>query len=295
MNTLKIYKLGIKKATAEKKMMFLLWVVNIAFASAVYFLVSGYVGKALGNSQSSEALLKRFDFGFVLEMLIHEGGPVLNIALAAFILAALYFWTSVFLNGGILFSLIESGRSDGPADRKRPFMPLFFEGAGKYFGRFFRLTLYTLLLWLVSILIFLLLNAVTKPMMASGLNEKAVFYVTLIKVILALFLFFLIRMILDYARIAIVTEDSRYVFRALFQAVGFVGRRIGSTLGLYYVLLLTGMILFAVFWVLNKFIPTDSYFPIMLSFLVGQIFILSRGWLKITFQTSQLRLYSLKR
>jgi len=167
MNTLKIYKLGIKKATAEKKMMFLLWVVNIAFASAVYFLVSGYVGKALGNSQSSEALLKRFDFGFVLEMLIHEGGPVLNIALAAFILAALYFWTSVFLNGGILFSLIESGRSDGPADRKRPFMPLFFEGAGKYFGRFFRLTLYTLLLWLVSILIFLLLNAVTKPMMAS--------------------------------------------------------------------------------------------------------------------------------
>jgi len=292
---MKSYGTGIKKATAERKMVFLLWIFNIAFASAVYFLVSGYVGKALGNSEASETLLKRFDFGVFLEMLVHKGGPILTIALAAFILGVTYFWVSVFLNGGTLFSLIEAGKSSGPDDRRPRFMQVFFHGAGKFFGRFFRLTIYALLLWLACVLVFLLVNAATKPMMANGLNEKAVFYLTVVKVMIGLFLFFLIRMILDYARIAIVTEDSSDVFRALIRAVGFVFRRLGSTLGLYYLLLLTGGIMFALFWVLNTIIPTESYFPIMLSFLVGQVFILSRGWLKIAFQASQLRFYSLKR
>jgi hypothetical protein len=294
MTSINSYWTGIKRATAERKMMFLLWMVNLVFASAVYFLVSGYVGSALGNSEAAGSLLKSFDFGIFMEMIVQRGSPVLTILLVALILSITFFWISVFLNGGILFSLVKSGKASDMEDSRPRFISVFFQGTGKFFGRFFRLTLYALLFWFVAILAMLFLNAVTKPLMDQGLNEKAVFYLTVVKVIFGLFLFFLIRMVLDYARIAIVTEDSRFVFRALFQALGFVFKKLGSTLGLYYALLVTGLVLFIVFWFVDTIIPGDSNYFIVLAFLVGQIFIFSRGWFKIAFLASQIRLYTLK-
>ncbi|MBN1222879.1 MAG: hypothetical protein JXB23_06490 [Candidatus Aminicenantes bacterium] len=295
MKVIQSYGQGVGRSVQEMKMAVLLWVCNAFFASSLYFLVSGYLKNALGSSSIAEDLVRRFDFGIFIELLIHKGGAVRTIISAALVLGVLYFWVSVFLHGGILHTLVRS-RNAGDGDEKpRRISRVFFEGAGKYFGRFFRLTLYSLLLWVGGAVLFLLFNAVLKPFTANGLNEKLVFYLVALRVIIGVFLFFLIRMILDYARVMIVRQDMRHVFRALLKSVGFVFTRLGKTLGLYYLLVLTGVVLFLIYWGVQSLIPTYSFVSIMLAFLVGQIFILSRGWLKVLFQAAQLHFFSLTR
>jgi hypothetical protein len=59
--------------------------------------------------------------------------------------------------------------------------------------------------------------------------------------------------------------------------------------------LLTGLAIFGIYWVVQKMVPTQTLLPILIAFLIGQIFILSRGWLKIALQAAQLHFYTYKK
>jgi len=253
------------------------------------------LSKAIGKSLIAESLQEKFDYNFLFEFLTYHGQSIRTIFSVAVFLIIIYFLISIFLYGGILFSLAHSQRANDVEKSKVRFAPIFFQGAGKFFGRFFRLSIYSLILWIIFIIFIFLLTGVSWVLTASGTNEQMAFYLFLVEIGIGFFLLFLIKMILDYTRIKIVTEDSRYVFRSLLKIIKFVFQRLGKTLGLYYLLIVTGVILFGIYWVLKLIIPSYSLLTIIITFIVYQLFIASRGWLKIAFQAAQLIFYSPER
>lgn len=110
----------------------------------------------------------------------------------------------------------------------------------------------------------------------------------MVRVVISLFLVFLVKMIVDYARIKIVLEDTCKVFRSLFQAVCFVFQKLGSTLVIYYFFVLTAVAIFLLYWLVQKAVKTHALLPILIVFIIGQIFILSRGWIKVGLQAAQM-------
>jgi hypothetical protein len=119
-----------------------------------------------------------------------------------------------------------------------------------------------------------------------------IFYVFWVWLAIDLILVFFVRMILDYARIVIARADTRRVWRSLWEAAGFVFKKFFGTLTLYYMLLVTGAVIFLVYWGIHSRISTASLAAIWLAFLVGQVFIISRGWLRIAFLAAQNSYYS---
>ncbi len=295
MKVLKSYEKGIKEATQQPKMIVILWLINFIFGSVIFFLFFGQLSKAIGKSLIAESLQEKFDYNFLFEFLTYHGQSIRTIFSVAVFLIIIYFLISIFLYGGILFSLAHSQRANDVEKSKVRFAPIFFQGAGKFFGRFFRLSIYSLILWIIFIIFIFLLTGVGRVLTASGTNEQMAFYLFLVEIGIGFFLLFLIKMILDYTRIKIVTEDSRYVFRSLLKIIKFVFQRLGKTLGLYYLLIVTGVILFGIYWVLKLIIPSYSLLTIIITFIVYQLFIASRGWLKIAFQAAQLIFYSPER
>ena len=294
MKVLKSYGNGIKEATLRPKMIFVLWLINFLFASVIYFLVFGLLSDVIGKRAIADSLLKKFDYNVLFELLAHSGESIKTIFSVALFLIFIYFLISIFLHGGILFSLIHPPKLNDVENKKGRFAQIFFQGAGKFFGRFFRLFIYSLILWVVFIIINILLNLLGRVFTADGSNEQLGFYLVWVRIGIGLFLLFLIRMILDYTRIKIVTEDSRLVFRSLFKTIKFVFQKFGRTLALYYLLLVSAIILFGIYWVLKSIIPTYSLLTILTAFIVGQLFIASRGWIKIAFQAAQLKFFSLE-
>ncbi|MGB6865800.1 MAG: hypothetical protein WBE11_08905, partial [Candidatus Aminicenantaceae bacterium] len=218
MKVLSSFGNGIKRAFLEPKMVVVLWLVNFVSASVIYFLFSGYLSDVIGNRLVAANFLKGFDFETFFELIIHEGEAWHWIFYVAFILAFLYYWVSLFLHGGILVMLKARGITGELKGRDPRFAPAFFQGAGKYFGRFFRLTIYSLLVWLGFGVFYFVLNLALKLLESGGTNEQAIFYLFWVRVVIILFLYFLARMICDYARIWIVAEDSKAVFGSLIQA-----------------------------------------------------------------------------
>ncbi len=290
MNILKSYGSGIRKASSQGKMVLVMWAFNLLFGAVVYFVGRGYFGNSLGQSALGEAL-KRFDTGLFLEMLIHNGAPLPMMFKLLLLLAFLYYWVSIFLTGGILHVLFSAGGEGRNEQGRRRFAPTFFQGAGRYFGRFFRLEVYSLVLWVMFLLFQWVLWILAGPLTSDGTNEKMMVYTFWVWLGLNLALVFFIRMILDYARIIIVRTDTGRVWSSLWAAIGFVFRRLFGTLALYYLLLITAVVIFLVYWGVHSRVSTVSLAAVWLAFFIGQVFIISRGWLKVAFQAAQLSYY----
>lgn len=287
MRVAKSYAHGIKRATSEGRMLLLLWLFNILFAWGIYLQFSGYLNSILGTRAAGAGFLKSIDFNIVFELLAFNGAALGQIISMAIFLSFLYGFFSIFLSGGILHTLFAGRGPDDASDRRR-LAPLFFQGAGKFFGRFSRLFLYSLVLWAGVVVAMMFLAMVLGPATRGTADEALMFWMFLIAAVVGLFLAFLVKMIIDYARIRIVVDDASAVLGSLFSSIGFVFRRFGKILALYFLFVLTGAALIALYWAVNSGIKTHSRLPILLAFLIGQIFILTRGWVRVGLQAAQM-------
>jgi hypothetical protein len=287
MNLWKSYFQGIKDAL-RPKMVFILWLVNFLFASVLYFLISGFLSDSLSWSSAAKTLMKKGDFKVIQDLLFHYRGEISTIFSVGIILFLFYYLASLFLRGGVLYSLRESMESN-PEERKERFASLFFKGAGQFFGRFFRLMIYSFVFWAGFVLINVLFHFIAGILTNQGANEKMFVIMFWARLAVFLFFYFFVLMVLDYARIKIVLKNSRKVFKSMFWALGFVLKKLGRTLALYYILVVTGVLIAFVYWMFDSLITRQTLAMVILAFLLGQVFIFARSWLIVAFQAAQMR------
>ncbi len=279
MNIIRFYIHGMREASRRPTLIALLWLANIVLAAPAGLLFSGALGAAVGKSAAP------LDQDAMIEFLTGSGGALRGITTALLVAVVLSAFVSIFLFGGILHTLVRGGAGERPGQT-------FFAGGGRYYGRFLRLTLYSVILWVPALALFIPLHVLATAVMKDSTNEPLGFTLTVLRVVLALFLVFFVKMIMDYARIGIVREDTNRVYDALVQAVRFVFGRLGGTLFLYYLLGVSGLAMLAAYLGLNRLFPGSTTAAIVSVFLLSQIFAAGRGWLKIAYQAAELELSS---
>lgn len=290
MKVWKSYFAGLKEATTRPKMILLLWIINFLFSSLIFYIVFDVCCSVVGSTLAAESLVKKMDYHILFDTLFHHGGQMSLIFTVAMILIVLYIPVSLLLKGGILHSLREKQIQEG-GENPQKFLSLFFQGAGKYFGRFFRLWIYSLILWLVFLLFNVVLHPIGKLLTNDGFNEHMLVYVFIGRIIIGLFLVLLIKMIMDYTRIRIVVEETPKVFRSFMQTLRYIFGNLGKILALFYLLFLTGILVMILLWILKFSVSSTTVTGSLLGFLIGQIVIYVRSWSNVTFQASQLRFY----
>lgn len=279
MNIIRYYALGIREASRRPTMIALLWLANIGLAAPAYFFFSGALGAAVGKSAAP------LDQDAMIEFLTGSGGAIRGVTTALLAAVVLSAFVSIFLFGGILHTLVRGGAGERPGQT-------FFAGGARYYGRFLRLTLYSIVLWVSALALFIPVHMLATAVMKDSTNEQLGFVLTVLRVVLALFLVYFNKMILDYARIRIVREDTNRVYDSLAWAVRFVFGRLGGTLLLYALLGVTGLAMLVAYFGLSRLFPGSTTAAIVSVFLLSQFFVAGRGWLKIAFQASELELSS---
>jgi hypothetical protein len=283
MSVIQCYVYGIREATRRPPMVVLLWLANAVFSATAALLFAGAFGGVVGRS--ARDLVGKSDMNAMIEFLTAPGGALEGVLLGVLAAVALFALASIFLQGGILHVLTREGEPER-------FCQSFFAGGGRFYGRFFRLALASLVLWLPALAVFVAADEFLKALSPDPAREELRLDLFVLRIGLALFLVFFVRMILDYARIRIVTRDERRVFPALVGSVRFVSARLGATLALYYLLGVTGAAAFLVFRLLEGTLSRTSFLEVILGFGLVQLFIGLRGWLKIAYQGAELRLAS---
>ena len=289
-------------------MVLFMLVINLLFSLILAIPMVTSLGESIGQSEVGDRMQKGFDYiwweefrdqskgietsfspsiigkGAVLDNfvhLIHFGETHLPRVFLFF--GALYVLLHTFLSGGIISVL----GKDIPVFSIKS----FFSGAGKFASRFFLLMIISWIFFFLVIAFKDFLFALVNSVSDTARSEIFPFYLSLISSIFiyAVFLFF--QMVFDYARIKTVIEDSRSVLQTTRDAFIFVFKNIGSTMGLFYLLLLANLVLTVVFIFLKEIIPQTTAVSIFAVFLIQQIFICSFIWIRCWLYSSQLELY----
>ncbi|MBM3297955.1 MAG: hypothetical protein FJY83_10210 [Candidatus Aminicenantes bacterium] len=232
------YLQGWGDAVRQPKMAFILWLLNAMGGLAVYLGVSSLVRRAFGHSLLAASLNERFSFRGIMELVQHHGRGVAALAGVVLGLTAAAYVLSLFLSGGVLH-VLKAGRDPRRAGKEIRVAALFFEGAGRYFGRFVRLEIFVLPLWAAFCALLFFLSGVADGLSDGWEKEQTGFTLILVLAGLAVFLVFLGMMIVDYARIQVVAADSRRVLKVLAGTLGFVARKFFKLAGLAALFLLT--------------------------------------------------------
>lgn len=274
---------GMGATLRKPRLLVILYVANLAFAvvAAAPFLL--LIQRELGHSFLGSNI-RPVDVMWLGEAVLkyQEALPALLGGLAA--IAVLYFALQIFLNGGIFGRLLDrEGRTT---------LEPFFADCGGYFWRFVRLFLVSLIFLALSFAVVLrLLSALFAPASEAAATEWLPLILSNIHLLAALLLLSVVRMIIDYARIAVVADGERKVLRALRHALKFLGKRFFRAWALYLILAalsLAGMVLFhAVF---NRLGAPGV--PWVVAGLVWmQLDVLFRIWVRTLFVAAQAEYY----
>lgn len=198
-------------------------------------------------------------------------------------LGILYICMSNFIAGGFIGIYSKEYQST--------FSEFMMDGA-KYFGRFFRLALLALVFYYLFFT--LLVDWIDSGIPAwtqNSVSEQTPYLYYMVKGIVALFLLSVFTMVFDYGRIRIVLDDRTSAVLASIAGARFAFRNFLNTYGLYFLLALLGVVLIALYALLESLLPQDSYWPLVAVFLLQQLYMIARFWLKANFYASQTALY----
>lgn len=276
-----------------------LLVLTLVMALPLGAALGGMIENQLGASTSADGPAWNWDAGWAAEFaaqaqglgrtFTHEiigfGGTLkilsgiadhqpLNRTLTGAAVAYAVVW--LFLSGGILDRLAR-GRAVRAAG--------FFAACGGYFGRMLRLGAVTgaaygaLFAWLHPYLFATVWDRYTRDMTSErdALALRVGLYLVFALAI------GVVSLVADFAKVRMVVEDRRSVIGAIGASARFIRRRPLRTLGLY---LLNGLGFVAVLRLWFDAAPS-AWMPVTTAFLVTQLYLLARIWLRLVFLASE--------
>jgi hypothetical protein len=221
-------------------------------------------------------------FGAVLQNISNLAD---NIPLATTIAGVTAAWLVLwcFLSGGIIdrFARNHATRARG-----------FFGACGAHFPALLRLGLISLVVywvafrWMHPWLFDFLFTRATRNMTA----EREAFVVRLVFYVLFASILILVNVAFDYSRIRIVLEDRRSAIGALLAGSRFVGSNIGGVLAVYGLNALLFLLLAGAYALVTLTVSPAGRLP-WLALLAGEVYILARHYLKLTFYASETAMF----
>ena len=270
MGIVKIFGQGLTTTIRKGRLLAFLWPIYLLFAIFVvapfYFLLQSEFSRSL----LGEKLFAGVDLLWIGDLVYkyQELPPLMIGCLLGTSLLFLVLLT--FLNGGVI------GRI-AAAEEKVTFRN-FFGDCGRYFGRFFRLFLLSLVGYFL--ILGILGRFVSIPFRAwnkSASTEWTTLISSSLRLLVFLLLFSVVKMFFDYVKVALVADDSRKAVRTTLRNFGFLGKRFFRAWALFLIVELIFVLSTLVYLVVAKALPKAGLGPLLL-FVWQQAYFLVRLW-----------------
>ena len=279
---IKSIKAGFKQAWANKRMIFVFYLVNLILSLAIIIPIAGLIDGYIGKSLMRESLAVGMDWNFFFEFM---GDNYIGItgAQKLFILIPMLFALSIlFLSGGAF--VVFAG-----TDKYK--LSDFWGNCARYFGRFLRLALMSIPVLAILFCVRFLADGIERLFFGADPYENVAYWFGVAKIALGFIGILLYGLVFDYARILMVLSEERKSRVALWRGFKFAARNSGKTFSLALILFLMGLAALFAYHHLSNFLSAGHVAIIILLVVIQQAYILWRVVLRLTFYSAQMNLY----
>ncbi|NIR47656.1 hypothetical protein GWO43_06190 [candidate division KSB1 bacterium] len=274
-------KTGVAQMWANKRMVVIFFVVNFLFGLLLMLPLRASLSNFVGRSLMGAELAGRLDMDFLFEFLNETN--ITSILTSMFVVVPVFYWLiSLFLSGGA-FAVFTRGETYSAR--------IFWGNAANYFGRFFRLTLWSLPILAILLSLHYIGSLVQRIIFGGDPYQYVTYWSSWIKFGLRLIGILLFGLIFDYARIYTVLTDERKMRVSLWQGIRFAFGNFGKTVSLSLLLFVVGVVVLVIYNPIANSLAAPNVFVIVLLFLVQQLYMFFRMMLRLTLYASETYLY----
>lgn len=277
-------KTGFRRAGAAKRMLFIYYLANLFCGLALAMPLRNLLEGKISHTLLGEALGGRFDMNFFVDFIStfdDFGATWFGLAM---VVPIFYLLSNIFLSGGALSVF---------ATEEKYSTTLFWFGSAKYFGRFLRLWLMAVPVFVVFFLCVLLGKSATRLIFGADPYQEVTYWAGWVQTGLFALAAMLSHMYFDYARIYAVMHDETLMRSVCLSGLKFMFNNLARALAL--VLLMAGMsvvILFVYNLVADRLSAANAGTVILLVAL-QQIYVLFRICMKAAAFAAQTALYQM--
>ncbi|NPA37391.1 MAG: hypothetical protein GXO47_11140 [Chlorobi bacterium] len=287
MKILTAYKAGLVGTISRLRLVTIVYLFVFIPSLLVAMAYLSAYNKAIGLYLAPEKLMHGFDYTTYTELMRFEGDGISAIVKQAFWLVVFYVPVSLFVTGGILYLI---------TGKYKPRLASFVNGGAKYFWRILKLKFYFSFVQLFFAFIIYLPFGISIAMADDGsLNEKMVFFKLLPYLIVHLLVVIYLFTIVNYAKIIIVSKDTRKVLRSIWEAVKFVTGKFAGAYSLTLLLMIVPLLLIYVYFKVFGFLSMDSGWVVFGMFVIQQLFLWLRAAMRIWFLAGLAEYYRMRR
>ncbi|MGC4054615.1 MAG: hypothetical protein QM757_36515 [Paludibaculum sp.] len=262
------------RVSQRKRMIVVYWFFHTLMAAFVAVPLMGVAVTNLSHSRYGAELARGFDFSWLSEVYFYlQGSPVGSILPVVLLAVFLLFLGSIFLAGGAVKMLLY----DGPDYTPR----MFYEGCGRYFWRFLRLTLYSMIFYGAALILQRIVRKLADKAWGEGMEEHQLTIAFWAVTGFGLVLFALVSTAMDYAKVRLVMDDSRKSLRSAFGSMRLVLTHLGRTMGVWLVLMVFLAVFVGLYLPLSNWLHGGGAGSILALIVVQQLYVLSRVWLRM--------------
>jgi hypothetical protein len=283
MSILKAIAKGMGTTFRKPRLVVILYVFNLVFAATVAVPFFAIIQSELGHSLVGSNV-RPADVMWLGEAALKYGDAVPAILGVFLVQGFLYLALQVFLNGGVVGRLLDrEGRTT---------LEPFFADCGRYFWRYVRIFLISLVFLALTFGVVLkLLSALIRPASESAVTAWLPLVLSNLHFLVALLLLSIVHMIVDYARIAVVADGEAKVLRALRHALKFLGKRFFRAWAIYLLLVFLTLVGTVAFYIILGRFASPGVAWVIAGLLLMQIYVLFRTWIRTVFVSAQAEYY----
>lgn len=274
---------GMGTTLRKPRIVVILYVINLAFGLVVALPFLALVQNEIGRSLLGVDI-RPVDLMWIGETVLEHQDALVAIVAGAAAAGLGYLGLHIFLYGGIVGRLTDR---EGPAG-----LGAFAADAGRYFGRFVRVFLISLVFLVLTLGVLLqLLSALFKPLADAAITEWVPLILSNLHFLIALVLLSIVHMVVDYTRIAVVVDGERKVLRAMRHALTFLKTRFFRAWMIYLLLVAATVAGTVVFYVVFGRLGAPTIGLIIAAFLWMQAYVVFRVWIRTLFVAAQAEFY----
>lgn len=307
MSISKVITSGLKRLGRAKRIILWVWLVNLGLALILGLGLYDIIVKDIGKSMAAQRMVQDFDPQWYDSFSASHSGLAKTFRPSVVGIGAVFEGLDRFLSGGLLgihptllavgifYVLIWVFAAPGfirafqvQAGPKES----FFKTGAQFFFRFLFIAILAAILYY---LIFAYVGSGIKVWIRNAtresVDERYVFFLTLLGYLTVWTLIFLVNLIIDYTKVITVLHNIKIVIASPVRALGFVLSQPGKTMGVYLTLTLLWIVLFFVYWLLVPGARHPSWSAIVGAFLLGQAYVVLRILLRAWYYGSEVVLY----
>ncbi|RKY86287.1 hypothetical protein DRQ09_06290 [candidate division KSB1 bacterium] len=310
MGVFKAFAKGINSSIRVKKIILFVFIVNLIFGLVLALPLYNTLQNSFGNSLVRNNMMKGFDYQWWSEFQFNNKGFVTSFNPSIIGIGAIlnniqglfygYFFRPTFspiIVLAIIFMIINSFFAGGlleiyNSEENKYSMRQFFSGCGTYFFRFLRLMIISLILYAVFFIwVRGLLDSLHSTITQNAKTERFVVILRFIEDILMIFFICFINMIFDYAKIRTVVEKGKWMVIETVKSICFIFSHFFKVLGLYYLIVIMGVIFGVLYWVAHTQIVQNTLWMVLIMIVIQQIYIGIKIWIRFTFFGSEMAFF----